>query len=64
MRKHEQIENLKLFRKYNPESTGPKSSKYLSINENIIHSMNELYQVYLPKLRLAKVHGFEGLKKI
>ena len=58
------MENLKLFRKYNPESAGPKSSKYLSMNENSIHSQHEFFQIYLPKLRLARVYGFEGLKKI
>lgn len=64
MKKHEQLENQKLFRKYNPESRGPETTKYLQINENYLNSLNDFHQVYLPKLRLAKVFGFEGLKKI
>lgn len=43
VKKHEQLENQKLFRKYNPESRGPETTKYLQINENYLNSLNEFH---------------------
>lgn len=39
-------------------------SSYLNINESQLSSKQELVQAYVPKLRLARVYGFEGVKNI
>lgn len=46
---------MKLFRRFEPE--GRKHA-----DEGKINSKQDLVDIYTPKLRLAKVDGFEGLK--
>ena len=48
------------LRSFNPET----ENDVPNIDEHSIGSKEELFKVYLPKLRLAKVAGFEGAKKL
>ena len=48
------------LRNFNPET----EDNVPNIDEHSISSKEELFKVYLPKLRLAKVAGFEGVQKL
>ena len=64
------VDNQKLFRKYNPEQnirqnetmTESLRINTVNINESHLSSKQEFVNVYLQKLRMARVIGFEGIK--
>lgn len=41
-----------------------QSKNIVTQNENSINNRQDLVQIYLPKLRLAKISGFESISKI
>ena len=53
-----------MFRKYNPECESLSQQKFLNINENFLTNKAQFFQIYISKLRLAKVKGFEGVQKL
>ena len=55
--------NLLRFVRKNEQSIFHSEKNVLS-NEQFIASQSQLFNVYLPKLRMAKVKGFEGIRFI